>query len=123
MHFLSKWIPVSIVMISIFLLSSVPGQTVQAVGLGDDSIHITGHFIMFFLLTLAVYRATKSIPLAIFITVIYAFTDEFHQRYTPGRSSSLKDILTDSLAAVSAGVLIWKFYPKIPAKLRILLEK
>jgi VanZ family protein len=120
---IKKWTPVILIMMIIFAISSVPGQTVQDVGLGDDGIHITGHFLMFFILTLALFRATGNIALSIAISVIFALTDEFHQRYTPGRSASIKDVLTDGTASLAAGLLLWRYYPKLPAKLRSLLEK
>jgi VanZ family protein len=43
--------------------------------------------------------------LSVLITAGYAATDEFHQRFVPGRSGELKDVLIDSLGAVLGALL------------------
>lgn len=41
---------------------------------------------------------------ALLICVLYAMSDEFHQRYVPGRSGELKDVLLDSTGSL-VGIL------------------
>ncbi len=104
------------------MLSSVKGEIIQDAGLGDENFHVSGHFLMFFFLTFSYYRATKSIFLSIILSILYAVTDELHQRYTPDRSASLKDLYTDGLASLVAGGMIWSIYPRLPKTLKNLLE-
>lgn len=118
-----KWIPSFLVMLVIFTVSSVPGQAINALGLGKESYHINGHFILFFILCLTYYKALKDIPLSIVLTGVYSFFDEFHQKYTPFRSSSFFDIYVDIAAAVVAGVILWKFQCILPKKLVTWLTK
>lgn len=122
MQVLKRWLPAILLMVVIFVLSSVPGQNINEAGLGNDSYHITGHFLFFFVLYLAFYRATASLGLSLLLTIIYAVIDELHQMYTPGRASSLKDIITDTAAGITAGALIWSLYPKLPKKLKDFLK-
>lgn len=119
---LKNWLPAWAVMAVIFMLSSLSGQTINDAGLGRESYHINGHFLMFFVLCLSFYKATKSIGLAFIFTVIYAFLDEFHQYFVPLRSVSTKDIITDVFAALMASVFLWKLSQLLPNKLKIWLN-
>lgn len=56
---------------------------------------------------IAIIKKDKTIFYAIIVGIIYAFTDEFHQKFVPGRTSSLKDVLVDSLGVIT-GVIILK---------------
>lgn len=42
----------------------------------------------------------RTVAISILIPIVYAMTDEFHQRFIAGRSSELRDVLIDSTAAV-----------------------
>ncbi len=64
-----------------------------------------GHVIVYFCLGFSVLyalsaRSRWSPSLALIICTVYAFTDEFHQVFTPGRDPSPRDILLDMLAAL-----------------------
>jgi len=50
----------------------------------------------------------KHIFWVLIISIVYAASDEFHQLFVPGRSSTIKDILTDLIGILFA-ILI---YPK-----------
>lgn len=115
---LRKWVPALIVMLLIFILSSTPGKTLNYYGLGAESLHISGHSIMFFLLCFAFYKAQKDITISILLTTIYGVLDEFHQMFTPNRSSSFFDIATDFVGALVAGFIIWKLQYILPKKLK-----
>lgn len=41
------------------------------------------------------------------LTVVYAASDELHQRFVPGRGASLDDVLLDALGAALA-LLLWE---------------
>lgn len=46
------------------------------------------------------------------IITIYAATDEFHQRFIPGRTASIWDVLIDSAGALTAILIISLFIKK-----------
>ena len=46
-----------------------------------------------------------SLMIAIFITVLYAITDEFHQGMTPGRTPLFQDMVLDSLGGIFGSVV------------------
>lgn len=46
-------------------------------------------------------------PLAVFISFLYACTDEFHQLFIGGRSGQIKDVLIDTAGAIiGAGLML-----------------
>jgi VanZ family protein len=60
----------------------------------------------------------KCVWIAVFVAVIYATTDEFHQRFVSGRSCELRDVLIDSIGSTLGGisfyfVMKWKDRRKI----------
>ena len=58
------------------------------------------------LLTACTYvkMSPKTVMAAVVISILYAASDEFHQKFVPGRSCQFTDVLIDS-AGVLAGVL------------------
>ncbi len=46
---------------------------------------------------------------AIIFSLIYAFTDEIHQLFVPGRTGSLRDVSIDFSGMLIAAILIVKF--------------
>lgn len=59
---------------------------------------------------------------------IYAFSDEFHQWFIPGRSSEFRDVCIDSLGALTGILFVWgsiKLYRKVTNKMpiKVKLEK
>lgn len=115
---LQKWLPAFVMMLIIFILSSIPGQTINSYGLGAESIHISGHSLLFFLLCFAFYKALNDVTIAILLTSIYGVLDEFHQMFTPNRSSSFFDIATDFVGSLVAGLILWKLQYILPKKLK-----
>lgn len=69
--------------------------------------HFTEYAILGFLLTGAVSPGIgwKSVFLSGSMGILYAASDEFHQRFVPGRSGQLSDVLLDSVG-VCAGVFL-----------------
>ncbi len=100
------------------MFSAIPGKELVAAGLGKESYHVNGHFFLYLLLCFAYYKATKRIGVAILLSVLFAFTDEFHQSFVPLRSPSTKDIITDTVASFTAAILIWKSQALLPQQLR-----
>ena len=105
-------------MVVIFVISSVRGDAINEIGLGRESYHVNGHFILFVLLCAAYYKAVNRVLPPVLLTIIYGVFDELHQRFTPGRSSSFYDIFVDSMGAVLMGLVLWKLQPHLPKKLK-----
>ncbi|MEK4530976.1 VanZ family protein [Solibacillus sp. FSL K6-1554] len=65
------------------------------------------HFIIYFFLGIFILGALRknginrirSIWLALFVCIIYAVSDEFHQLFVPGRGAQVKDVLIDCAGA------------------------
>lgn len=100
-----------LVAIEIFYFSSLPGNSL---GL-DGSIWISRayHIIVFFLLSIFLFASikannklqTKQILLVVIIASLYALTDEIHQIFTPFRSCTFEDFMTDFFGIASAIIL------------------
>jgi hypothetical protein len=101
---LLRWGPAFIVMIAVFIFSSIPSTKMPSFGLLDFSIKKLGHMLGYALLARAYlhgigYNKPRATLLAWLLTIIYAITDEFHQYYVPGRSARLLDVGFDSLGS------------------------
>ncbi len=82
-----------------------------------------GHFVGYFTLGLLLFRAWKgtlALPqarawsmqwarIAFFMSALVATLDEWHQTYLASRGGSVRDVLLDSSAALTAQVVIWAF--------------
>lgn len=79
------------------------------------SFHLIEYAILAFLLLFAIYK-TK---LVIFISYLYAISDEIHQAFVPGRTSRFRDTLID-LIGILIGVFI---FTKIKPKIILYLKK
>lgn len=44
---------------------------------------------------------------ALWVAVLYAATDEFHQTFVPSREGCLRDVLIDSCGAIAGLLLLW----------------
>ena len=105
----------------IFILSSQPGEVVNSTVAKTELVQKIGHAIMFMILCISYFKATKNIPLSILLSLFYAIFDEYHQSFTVERSSSLSDVFVDVLGASVAGIFLWKILPTLPKKLKDLL--
>jgi VanZ family protein len=120
---INRWVPAIVVCSIIFALSSIHGSVVQDAGLGKESYHINAHFVLYFFLFYAFYKATKNIKFSMFISFLYGVTDELHQLFVPGRAFQLIDLAVDFLGILLAAIILWKLNSKIPKKLRSWLEE
>lgn len=101
---LSLWLPVAACMALIFYMSSLSSPPTP-----EDVSDKTLHFAAYAGLALVVLRAVaggtwagvtlRTLALCWLITTAYGFTDEFHQRYTEGRTPDLADVGADALGA------------------------
>ncbi len=97
-------------MSGIFYLSSL-SYPPQPVG-GIKHALIIEHFIEFFILGALLFLGFRSLKIyeraflfSIALGIFYAFTDELHQFFVPGRYCTIFDVFVDS-AGVIAGVFI-----------------
>jgi VanZ family protein len=111
------WIPPLIWAAMIFGFSSVPGAAYPQAGFpaADKLVHIFLYGVLAGLCArplarLAAARARGMSGPALVLTAaalatFYGATDELHQRWVPGRSSDLEDLVADAAGAV-AGALV-----------------
>jgi VanZ family protein len=52
--------------------------------------------------------------LAIVLAIAYGVSDEFHQRFVPGRSSDVYDVLADAEGAAAAALGAWAILKTAP---------
>lgn len=111
-----RWFLVIIWAGLIFFLSSQPTLPIPAGFIGEIISKIS-HFVAFFVLNFLLYYAflmhhnkKRSLHLAIFLSLVFAILDEFHQSFVPGRTADILDLLTDAGGIFTLGALIvfWK---------------
>lgn len=100
----------------IFFLSSLSGSQTDRFYLfknSDKVIHIMVYAVLCLLLNRAFFFTFKNsvkryVPIiAIFISIVYAITDEFHQSFVPGRYASMDDIFADGIGAVISQIILY----------------
>jgi len=98
-------------MILIFWISSIPDLPSNKVDILDFFIKKTAHFLEYTVLFLLWYKAlgNKNPFTAIVFSLIYAFTDEMHQLFVPGRTGNLRDVGIDFSGILLSAFLIVKF--------------
>ncbi len=101
-----RWVPVALLAAAVFLFSSLPSQDLPTFGSWDTLAKKGAHALGYGLLAAAVWRGfgwnRRLWWLALVLAAAYAGTDELHQRFTPGRHSSVLDVGIDSLGAAVA---------------------
>jgi VanZ family protein len=111
-----QWGPAVLLMGLIFIASATPGSDLPKVGRWDHVLRKGGHMIGYALLACAFLHALDrrrnatriQVLSAAFLALLYAASDELHQRFTPGRTPSFHDILVDlSGVVIGLAVLMW----------------
>ncbi len=104
---LNRWLPVLIWMGVIFYFSSRPDLPSNKIDWVDFIFKKSAHVGEYAIFTFLLFRALRRpFPDAAFlIALFYAFTDETHQFFTPGRGAKLTDVLIDSL-----GITLMSYY-------------
>jgi VanZ family protein len=103
------WVASVLWMALIFRLSALPGSAVPG------RFGTLGHFAVYAVLGAALLLAIdpalmswRAAASAVAIASLYGMTDEFHQRFVPGRVSDPVDWIVDTAgAAVAVTVLLW----------------
>ena len=102
-----RFVPMAVVMGTIYLLSAQPGDSLPLPQLpGIDKL---AHLAIYGILALSILFALNSsrkkhdvkkiVLLTVGCCLVYGITDEVHQAFVPGRYPSLLDLLADFLGA------------------------
>jgi VanZ family protein len=106
------WLPVALDAALIFYLSSIPSLPTPPGPFSDKHFHFAFYALFAALLVRAfasarIRNVTGRIAIiAILLATFYGMTDEFHQRFVPGRTAALDDLAADALGAVTAAGLL-----------------
>jgi len=96
-YILPRWLPALLMMLIIFLFSSQPSSALPNFSWADKIVKKGGHVVGYAILALSYWYAFRMQEdkrwLAWLLAVLYAFTDELHQTFVPGRHSSIWDVL------------------------------
>ena len=123
---LGLWLPVVGWMTVIFIGSSI-GSLPRVGGVTSDAIvHRTAHVIEFAILGWLLLRALsagrlpdrRTFIIALIVVTLYGVSDEFHQRFTPGRSSELSAVAFDAAGGL-IGAWLWRWKSRKSANQRI----
>ncbi|HZY42767.1 MAG TPA: VanZ family protein [Anaerolineae bacterium] len=116
--FLRLWLPVLLWMGVIFIGSSIGSFPEVGGRTADAIVHRTAHLIEFTILGWLVLRANgdgwpltrRAFITTLIIVTLYGASDEFHQRFTPGRSSELSAVVFDAAGGlIGAGIYrVWR---------------
>ena len=121
--FLNLWLPVLLWMGEIFVGSSI-GSMPQVGGDTTDAIvHRTAHLIEFAILSGLLLRAIsagraiarREIVITLIVVTLYGASDEYHQGFTPGRSSELSAVVFDAAGGL-IGLWAWRWKTRKSAK-------
>ena len=103
-------------MAAIFVFSSMPASRLPYFGPLDLLVKKGGHATGYALLALAYFFALPPrlslgyrILLGFLMAVLFALSDEFHQSFVEGRTSSLRDVAIDA-AGAAFGLLAYALY-------------
>ena len=126
---ISAWLPVALWAALIFHFSSGRIPVASTVYWQDFTIKKFGHVLLFGALAVLIYRGLildgisrkQAAICAILFATFYGGTDEFHQMFTQGRESTVRDIFIDSGGATLAILIIYNSISRFPKKLQSFL--
>jgi VanZ family protein len=118
------WLPPIIWGIFIFSFSSVTTPRVSEVHWQDFIVKKLAHFVEYAVFAVLLFRAIKgsgvgskkALISALFFSVFYGITDEFHQSFTPGREPTVRDALIDATGSLVALLVVRDWLTKVPRK-------
>ncbi|MEJ5262977.1 MAG: VanZ family protein [Ignavibacterium sp.] len=117
--FVFIYLPLIIHWVTIFILTSLPSESLPSVEISDKLNHFLAFFVLGFFLNLTLKYQTKFPALKkniLLITVIiasgYGLLDELHQLLVPGRSAEVLDWIADFIGAISGSLLAEAIYRK-----------
>jgi len=123
---LKYWGPVFVWAGVIFAFSSYATKQASEIYWQDFIVKKTAHVIEYGVFATLLYRAfinsgiekVRAGYTAIVLAALYGISDEFHQSFTPGREPTLRDTIFDTIGAILAIYIVWKYLPKAPKKLK-----
>lgn len=114
---LRRWILPVLYAAAIFGISSI--EYIPNVGQPEGSDKVA-HFLLYYFFTASIYWALSGVTtkrkaalLAAIIAAAYGATDEFHQRFVPGRTMSFYDWVADA-----AGACLWSALMLVASRAR-----
>ena len=119
----ARHVPAGLVALAIFAVTITPGKTMDSLGVTNEIYYINGHFFMFSLLCLVLFKSTKNLSISFLFSALYGISMEFLQKIIPGRSFQYLDIVVNSFGAFLALVILWKRLLILPKRLNSWLEK
>jgi VanZ family protein len=107
----SLWLPVIAYMTMLFGLSSMSTVPSPPGDLSDKDVHLGAYSGLGALTTRALASGItdvtwRSVGGAIVISSLYGVSDEFHQRYVPGRSFETIDMLADAIGSATGAIAV-----------------
>jgi VanZ family protein len=105
----SRWLVVAAYAGGIFWLSHQPDLSVPApMVLNDKMCHAVEYAGFTTTLAIALFAGGSPLVLtrAASLAVLYGLSDEYHQRFVPGRESDLADVAADAVGAGSACIAL-----------------
>jgi VanZ family protein len=111
---ISLWLPVGLWCAMIFALSSIPNLRFFQESVTDFVFRKIGHMFEYAVLARLLLRALQGTTrwparrifvLALSLTIVYAMTDEAHQRFVRGRVGHPQDVAIDA-AGAAIGLVI-----------------
>jgi VanZ family protein len=100
----------------IFYLSHQPGSSVPST-VPDKPAHFALYAVFGVLLAVALTKRKGSTTMtrglmAVFIGALYAFSDEWHQSFIPGRHADLADVAADIIGLIAGvtGYFLFRIY-------------
>ena len=104
---LAAWLPVVVWAAVIFAFSSIPNLS-SGLGTWDLILRKCAHVVEYAILAVLLRRATGRDLTAFVLGVLYAASDEFHQRFVHGRHSSPVDVAIDAVG-LGLGLLAYRW--------------
>jgi VanZ family protein len=111
-RFVALWGPALAVMAVIFVASGLPNLQRLPGDVDDHVAHFAGYALLSALFVRALAGARwagvtwRTAALAWVLSVIYGASDEWHQRFVPGRFAAVDDWVADALGAAAAAVTL-----------------
>jgi VanZ family protein len=111
-----RWGPAIFVMALIFIASAIPGSDIPKFGIWDLVAKKGGHMFGYALLAIAYFHGlnggraiTRTHLVASFVlAMLYAMSDEWHQKFTPRRTPAIGDVVIDTIGAmIGLAVRYW----------------
>ncbi len=101
----------------IFFFSSIPDLKIERLGFWDFILRKIVHITEYCILVILFFRAFKTSLiyedyikkgyfLSIFLSFLYAISDEIHQYFVPARHFALTDIFIDTIGII-LGIFLW----------------